>query len=105
MTIYRGKAKCYFQLIQKYEAIIAENQAAFRLKLLEDTMPESLKLRSGQFTPSFILLFNLNVLAMSRSVQIQLRDSLQNTEKTAELMPLVQVAHGLELLTQLESSF
>jgi len=49
MTIYRGKAKCYFQLIQKYEAIIAENQAAFRLKLLEDTMPESLKLRSGQF--------------------------------------------------------
>jgi len=42
---------------------------------------------------------------MSRSVQIQLRDSLQNTEKTAELMPLVQVDPELELLTQLESSF
>ena len=28
---------------------------------------------------------------MSRNVQIQLRDSLQDTEKTAELMPLVQV--------------
>ena len=51
MNIYRIKAKCYFQLIQKYEAIIAENQAEFRLKLLEDTMPESLKLRSGQFKP------------------------------------------------------
>ena len=75
MNIYRDKAKCYFQLIQKYEAIIAENQAAFKLKLLEDTAPESLKLRS----------------AISRNVQIKLRRSLQDTEKTAELMPLAQV--------------
>jgi len=67
-------AKCYFQLIQKYEAIIAENQASFRLQLLEETMPDTLKLRS----------------AMSRNVQVQLRDSLQDTEKTKELMPLVQ---------------
>ena len=54
-----------------------------------DAGKSKITLRSVQ---SFFTYFSNRVfLAMSRNVQIQLRDSLQDTEKTAELMPLVQV--------------
>ena len=39
----------------------------------------------------FATFYESHFLAMSRNVQIRLRDSLQDTEKTAEFMPLVQV--------------